>query len=1440
MFRELVNDSEGVLVMVVVLKSATTSAVSLKRFVFPHPRFLVDKSSSLQSSVFSGDLGDCQELSIDNELNFTSKEVPTVCDLVDELNVYIGCESGALIHVRLDPLHEAQNFSEAILKESGPLLSALRGLLPLGAKKQNCGVSGLAVHGPLVFVLYEDAKLRVWSLTRNNALVLSIDIPVESWNPESPSQTSKWGLRILSTNGEDYESEDEDDTYRNGHKGASSNGAELYNASKKFKLGLYLGLSGDSQVQVYDGTYDVSNGTITLAMEGVSYYGNDRFVDFAIAPAQSLSIDEDARHPRVWGLWQGLHPEDGDYVLAHAQLVRSKASQVLEVNNWTEAKLENASAGLDSLVSPTPSTHPNLADAFLRQIFQPGRFTSSIILHALELFANTLININQISSVRELKAIVATELRREILQRQSEANASAARSTNTSRAGSPTRNLGPALAAANAFSSSASATSNWRIAHATWTRFLETCIQVWKSDNKPLALFCVPNSHGLVIIIKASQISVLRESTIVESLRLLTLRSRATFQHALLATFAPSIASGPHNTSKQFSRTSGFSQPSHRRQSPTSTNASELFKTLDVMSSITAQIGSAKLETFEQRLFNLTDPVASATVDVEYLFGSPLDYQSANGDFQDDYSSAEGKAARRSFLNRFIRSARSIGSIPNSLEQLLHLANYSLRSTNPPSSSERMYPRLGKADSEEDEEGRLDSDILIDVVSRGFQQSVGTTFELLRDMLYLALLCIRAELQLNLDSAALASLHAILPRIASQLKAYHVMKWISLQWVVGNPMEAALDSSMRRAGLTSPVSEPLLRRRLALGPISVVQLYLMDVWEDVRASQSDFRLWRAVSSLVSSLVRFVHPETILNDACSFSNQLLFRGQHLSLFDYIRLLGSRSAYHRDLLGDCYLTLAQYEKALECYIQASISIDLETSSEHSNGNELSNPLVASIRNTLSREREPKESTGLYYWKALLPDLVNQGLPGLAIRAANMALSTTDVSDESTFSLLYGYIFSSALEIDHYEQAYSALIHIFDDTKRMQALSDFVLTCIERGKARELAELPFVNMMDQVHSIVLQAAKLREVSPVGSPSLYQVLYGFHIAKSNYRLAAEAMFIFSERLIAEQHLRLGTMEQYNSALLAVISALKLIEPTHAYLVSRKASVPASPHKRARDELSSNLNSLHIQSHAPKSVEIYNIARLETMYLIAQCNLSLARRDKSILLPGVKNANSTLLLLLNHNEFELAYRLSSKAKIPMNDIFTRHTLFCLRQSSSSKSSWNSLRSNLAAHDLPSTNLQYHVIVADTILSTDRRVALPVWLVESFKLGHASPLVQSHTAASKADNPVHSESSDKSTQLLMVYVKHGLVEDAAKLANEIILRARQRLESYTDASQQVETALPYTYIEQTLLELQTAQPPNVALHAKVASALKQYLDIAVDKTNLKLTLQEDD
>lgn len=328
------------------------------------------------------------------------------------------------------------------------------------------------------------------------------------------------------------------------------------------------------------------------------------------------------------------------------------------------------------------------------------------------------------------------------------------------------------------------------------------------------------------------------------------------------------------------------------------------------------------------------------------------------------------------------------------------------------------------------------------------------------------------------------------------------------------------------------------------------------------------------------------------------------------------------------------------------------------------------------------------------------------------------------------------------------------------------------------------------------------------------------------------------------------------------MLSALELTDPQHAYLTTSRptpsAAANASPAKRPREtELVSDFSLLEIdkENHQDSSskplrqVEIYDIPRLKLMHLLAQCNIKLARKNRSLALTGLKSPHATLQLLIEHNIFTLAYRLADAAKLPMDEIFAKHTTACLALPNSSSITeterWGELRTNLEKFDLPTTNFHYLSVVADTILATDKRIHLPIWLIYTFKTGQIAPSSVSianpeFTSVSgdsqmiidpQSSQNAHEGPTDKSTHLMALYLKYGLLEDAAKLASEMILRSNLRLQNYTDTTTHFQNILPYQYIEQVLKQLQTV---NAQLHAKIATSLTAYIDLAKDKTNLLL------
>jgi len=116
---------------------------------------------------------------------------------------------------------------------------------------------------------------------------------------------------------------------------------------------------------------------------------------------------------------------------------------------------------------------------------------------------------------------------------------------------------------------------------------------------------------------------------------------------------------------------------------------------------------------------------------------------------------------------------------------------------------------------------------------------------------------------------------------------------------------------------------------------------------------------------------------------------------------------------------------------------------------------------------------------------------------------------------------------------------------------------------------------------------------------------------------------------------------------------------------------------------------------------------------------------------------------------------------------------------------WKMLENFLENYDTSKTNYQYRVRVAEKILSTDDRIKLPTWLVNSFKAKDCLEL------------------------LLRVYLKYKLYEDATLIISDMITRASNQTRIFSENDNKKNSnliCLPYTLIDK--LKTEVSQLPN--------------------------------
>jgi len=65
-----------------------------------------------------------------------------------------------------------------------------------------------------------------------------------------------------------------------------------------------------------------------------------------------------------------------------------------------------------------------------------------------------------------------------------------------------------------------------------------------------------------------------------------------------------------------------------------------------------------------------------------------------------------------------------------------------------------------------------------------------------------------------------------------------------------------------------------------------------------------------------------------------------------------------------------------------------------------------------------------------------------------------------------MLWSVIFKYHLELEHHNEAYAAIVHNPDKTRRENCLRHFIITLCDRGLFHEICTYPYVNLQEEVY--------------------------------------------------------------------------------------------------------------------------------------------------------------------------------------------------------------------------------------------------------------------------------------------------------------------------------------------------------------------------------------
>ncbi|XP_017229285.1 nuclear pore complex protein NUP160 isoform X1 [Daucus carota subsp. sativus] len=397
------------------------------------------------------------------------------------------------------------------------------------------------------------------------------------------------------------------------------------------------------------------------------------------------------------------------------------------------------------------------------------------------------------------------------------------------------------------------------------------------------------------------------------------------------------------------------------------------------------------------------------------------------------------------------------------------------------------------------------------------------------------------------------------------------------------------------------------------------------------------------------------------------------------------------------------------------------------------------------------------------------------------------------------LWANVFKFTLDLNNYYDAYCAMISNPDEESKYICLRRFVIVLYERGAVQILCngQLPFIGLTEKVEQELAWKALHSDTS--AKPNPFKLLYACEMHRHNWRRAASYIYMYSARLRTEaavkdyQHRSLMLQERLNG-LSAAINALHLVNPAYAWIdpIPDQSSLHRESYPSKKARISGEEETAGDQRLQP----YIDIEFLENEFVLASAEYLLSLANVKWTNTGNKKPSPDLVnLLVQSNLYDTAFTVllkfwrGSELKRQLEKVFAQMSMKCcsntdgtllagnnnhmrgllLKSSkdeavygsvdivpppyqSMGNSHWETLEFYLEKYK--GFHPRLPVAVAETLLSSDSEVELPLWLVRLFKGGRRECTL----------GMAGSESSPAS--LLQLYVDYGRYAEATNLLLE--------------------------------------------------------------------------
>lgn len=266
----------------------------------------------------------------------------------------------------------------------------------------------------------------------------------------------------------------------------------------------------------------------------------------------------------------------------------------------------------------------------------------------------------------------------------------------------------------------------------------------------------------------------------------------------------------------------------------------------------------------------------------------------------------------------------------------------------------------------------------------------------------------------------------------------------------------------------------------------------------------------------------------------------------------------------------------------------------------------------------------------------------------------------------AMFQSIVFANHLHLEHYDEAYHALIDNAESSRRKDCLRQLIVCLFQQKRLDLLMRFPYIRLQDELEEIV--ESRARSIAIEANP-YYNFLYAFHVTKDNMRKAASIMYEQAMRYTSESDTVAGIQSRYE-CLLSCVNSLLLVDERYAWIA--KPVINDDSRGGGDDDMDTDESTLNQQQ-----VVVLEISDVRKEMWLTEAILTLVRHRQDLHAILNVDAEQIVAVLASSGLYTAAVKLGAGLGQSVAGVLESLTTACVRaDDESSDETWNWLKEN--------------------------------------------------------------------------------------------------------------------------------------------------------------------